>query len=316
MTTSRFRHLLGAAAAATSALAVVVSASPASARPATTPPAGSVAPAAPVTVAVADSPLGPILVDQNGVTLYLFTPDRLATSTCTGDCLTAWPVLAGPAGAGTGTAADDLGTITRPDDSSLQATFYGWPLYYFAGDKAPGDVNGQGKGAKWFLLDGEGGLVTATTPPATPPTAAPEPDGATTPAGGEEVVTPGSGPAPVSTVMLIDSPYGKVVGDGDGRALYAFVPDMPSTSVCLAECIANWPAFEGTPTAGTGVDASLFGSVVRSDDGKAQVTYRGWPLYYFDGDGKAGDILGQGLGGKWYVVAPNGEAIRTAAPAS
>lgn len=312
MTTSRFRHLLGAAAAATSALAVVVSASSASARPATTPPAGS---AAPVTVAVADSPLGQILVDQNGLTLYLFTPDRLATSTCTGDCLTAWPVLAGPAAAGTGITNEDLGAITRPDDSSLQATFYGWPLYYFAGDKAPGDLNGQGKGGKWFLVDGEGSLVMATTPPATPPSAAPESGEATTPAGGQ-APTPPSGPAPVSTVMLIDTPYGKVVGDGDGRALYAFVPDMPATSVCLDECIANWPAFEGTPTAGTGVDAALFGSVVRSDDGKAQVTYRGWPLYYFDGDGKAGDILGQGLGGKWYVLAPNGEAIRTAAPAS
>ena len=263
-------------------------------------------------MAVADSSLGKILVGQDGKTLYLFVPDRAATSACTGDCIGAWPALAGPASAGDGTDAEDLGTITRPDDSSLQVTFYGWPLYHFSGDAAAGDFNGQGKGGKWFLVNGQGAMITETTPPATPPTAAPETESsaaAAMPASSEASAS--SAPAPVSTVMLIDSPYGKVVGDDQGKALYAFVPDMPATSQCTGECAASWPALTGigTPTAGADVDASLFGSMVRADDGATQLTYRGWPLYYYAGDQKAGDTAGQGLGDKWYVVSPTGEAI-------
>ena len=60
--------------------------------------------------------------------------------------------------------------------------------------------------------------------------------------------------------------------------------------------------------AGEGVDATLLGTITR-DDGSTQVTYNGWPLYYFHEDAAAGDTNGQGLGGVWFLVSPEGEAI-------
>ena len=60
--------------------------------------------------------------------------------------------------------------------------------------------------------------------------------------------------------------------------------------------------------AGEGVDATLLGTITR-DDGSTQVTYNGWPLYYFQDDAAAGDTNGQGLGGVWFLVSPEGEAI-------
>jgi predicted lipoprotein with Yx(FWY)xxD motif len=65
-------------------------------------------------------------------------------------------------------------------------------------------------------------------------------------------------------------------------------------------------------SAGSGVDATLFGTTKRKD-GSLQVTYKGLPLYYFAGDTAAGDVKGQGLGSIWYVVAANGDVIKTAA---
>ena len=92
--------------------------------------------------------LGTVLVaGSNGMTVYTFTKDvkDSGTSACTGDCLVKWPALTVPAGttptAGSGITGK-LGTITRPDDGTLQVTYNGLPLYFFQNDKAPGDANG------------------------------------------------------------------------------------------------------------------------------------------------------------------------------
>jgi len=92
---------------------------------------------------------------SNQMTVYTFDKDTAnsGTSACTGACLTKWPALTVPAGA-TPTAASGvtgaLGTITRSDDSTTQVTYKGLPLYFFAGDKAPGDSNGHYPG--WELV--------------------------------------------------------------------------------------------------------------------------------------------------------------------
>lgn len=114
----------------------------------TTPAAGG------ATIALADSELGSILVDDAGRTLYMFVPDAQGPSVCTEGCLEAWPAIVGPATAGDGVDAALLGTATRTDDGSEQATCDGWPLYLFASDVSPGDVNGQGVGDNWYVLDG------------------------------------------------------------------------------------------------------------------------------------------------------------------
>ena len=88
-----------------------------------------------------------LIAGSNEMTLYIFTEDvrDSGESVCTGDCLVAWPALTVAAGE-TPTAGEGvtgvLGTITRPDDGSLQVTYDGLPLYFFQGDTAPGQANG------------------------------------------------------------------------------------------------------------------------------------------------------------------------------
>jgi predicted lipoprotein with Yx(FWY)xxD motif len=112
------------------------------------------------TVATADADLGTILVDGDGMTLYLFMPDAQGASTCADACADTWPALAGPATAGDGVDEALLSTADRPDDGSAQVTYNGWPLYHFSGDAAPGDTNGQGIGDIWFVVDAAGTAVT------------------------------------------------------------------------------------------------------------------------------------------------------------
>jgi predicted lipoprotein with Yx(FWY)xxD motif len=98
--------------------------------------------------------------------------------------------------------------------------------------------------------------------------------------------------------------------DAKGMTLYVFDKDTGTTSACTAGCAKAWPpaAATGSPTAGTGVDQSKVGTTKR-DDGTTQITYAGHPLYTFAGDAKAGDASGQGTGGIWWVVGPDGTKI-------
>jgi predicted lipoprotein with Yx(FWY)xxD motif len=106
-----------------------------------------------------DSALGTILVDSKGNTLYVFMNDTSDVSTCTGDCAASWPALIakGEVKAGGGGDVDEslLGTSAR-DDGKMQVTYNGHPLYYFSGDQAPGDTNGQGVGGIWFVVSPAG----------------------------------------------------------------------------------------------------------------------------------------------------------------
>jgi len=111
-------------------------------------------------VAIAASPLGRILVDSKGVTLYDFAKDKGAASTCYGACAALWPPLTtkGKPVAGHGVRASLLGT-TKRKDGKLEVTYNGHPLYYFVTDKKPGQTTGQGVnqfGAPWWVLSAAG----------------------------------------------------------------------------------------------------------------------------------------------------------------
>ena len=97
-----------------------------------------------------------------GNTLYVFLQDTGDTSTCTGDCAATWPALIakGEVKAGGGGGVDEslLGTSAR-DDGTMQVTYNGHPLYYFSGDQAPGDTNGQGIGDIWFVVSPAGDAI-------------------------------------------------------------------------------------------------------------------------------------------------------------
>jgi len=109
------------------------------------------------------TPLGRILVDANGRTLYLFEADKPDMSNCSGACLSLWPALTSQAEpqAGAGVAAAKIGTIAATG-GNRQVTYNRHPLYYYAADQKPGDTNGQGLnqfGAEWYVLAASGDKV-------------------------------------------------------------------------------------------------------------------------------------------------------------
>ncbi len=248
--------------------------------------------------------LGSFLVDDKGMTLYLFTKDTPNTSNCYDKCATAWPPLTttGKPVAGEGVDASKFGTTTRKDGST-QVTYNGWPLYYYFKDKAPGDITGQDVGNVWFVVSPAGDKVEsmqATKAPAM-----------TQPAATEAPAT--SAPASSNGTMVNlgnDPTLGSFLVDDKGMTLYLFTKDTPNTSVCYDKCAVAWPPLltSGTPVAGAGVDASKFGTTTRKD-GTTQVTYNGWPLYYYQKDKAPGDVTGQNVGEVWFVVSPAGDKI-------
>jgi predicted lipoprotein with Yx(FWY)xxD motif len=219
------------------------------------------------TVALGSSDtMGDYLVGPNGMTLYIFTHDPLDSSVCSGRCATAWPSL----------TVDSANNLTAPDgvpgdlgtitrdDGTLQVTYNGMPLYYWFRDAQPGDMTGQGVGNSWWIV-----------PPATV-YANPEGD--------------------VGTVLV----------GPKGMTLYHFTNDAPGVSNCSGQCLANWPPLLVDSADAVVSGENLLGELgtITRDDGTIQVTYNGWPLYYWKDDHARGDILGEGVGQKWYTVAP------------
>ena len=116
------------------------------------------------TVSTASSSLGSILVGANGRTLYVFDKDQPNKSECSGPCVSAWPVdqTSGTPKAGSGVKASLLGMIKR-SDGTTQVTYNHHPLYYYSGDTASGQQNGQGinaYGALWYVVSPNGNQMT------------------------------------------------------------------------------------------------------------------------------------------------------------
>ena len=120
-------------------------------------------------------------------------------------------------------------------------------------------------------------------------------------------------PASPSGGLKISTSGKGYLTDGSGRALYLWVADTGSKSVCSGECAQDWPPLTttGTPSVAGGVKAGDLGTSARAG-GAEQVTYHGHPLYYYEGDSGPGTTTGQGspqFGAKWWLVAPSGAAI-------
>ncbi|WP_369777341.1 SCO0930 family lipoprotein [Streptomyces sp. R33] len=117
-----------------------------------------------------------------------------------------------------------------------------------------------------------------------------------------------AGPAGQLSVRDIAS-VGSVVTDSAGMALYRFDKDTPQPpkSNCEGDCATAWPAVPADDaSAAAGIDASLLGSVARAD-GSKQLTLAGWPVYRYAKDTKAGEAKGEGVGGTWHALAPDGK---------
>lgn len=116
-------------------------------------------------VTVAHTGAGDALAGKDGRTLYVFTRDSAGTPTCTDSCATNWPPFTLDAGeatsAGSGVSADKLGTVAGANGAT-QVTYNGRPLYYFKGDSAAGEANGQGLNGVWFIAAPDGSVPAAS----------------------------------------------------------------------------------------------------------------------------------------------------------
>lgn len=111
-------------------------------------------------------------------------------------------------------------------------------------------------------------------------------------------------PAPVNSLKLLkNEKVGAYLADSQGRALYYFKKDEAGKSNCSGDCLVTWPAFTQKGFAvPEGFDRKDFGTITRQDNGEKQVTYQGFPLYYFAKDQQAGDVNGQGVKDVWFVI--------------
>src|SRR5207245_1131294 len=115
--------------------------------------------------------------------------------------------------------------------------------------------------------------------------------------------------APAVVATSDDASLGTILTDSKGMTLYLFTKDVPGISNCYDQCATNWPPLltQGAPVLNDGVEGAL--STTARKDGAVQVTYNGWPLYYWINDHNPGDTTGQNVGGVWFVLNP--EAPKT-----
>lgn len=111
-------------------------------------------------VQVAETDLGPILVDPDGFTLYIFTVDTDGESACYDSCAELWPPVPADTPISSDLDASLFGSTERTDGTE-QLTVNAMPLYLYTPDTSPGDTTGQGFNDVWFVVDAEGNMLTS-----------------------------------------------------------------------------------------------------------------------------------------------------------
>lgn len=217
-----------------------------------------------------DATFGQILTDSAGFALYFFSRDADGTSSCAGNCRSLWPPFYSSNAAGSDDIDDDdIGTITLAD-GTMQTTYKGWPLYYYAEDGAAGEVNGDGVGGNWFVAKPDYSVMLVQNQLV----------------GGDGVLYTGDlTPGEEQTQYLVDA-Y--------GRTLYGFINDRFATNNFTNPDFSNnavWPIYEA--------EVQSVPSSINVEDldvitvhGRTQLTYKGWPLYYFGQDAARGETKG------------------------
>ena len=136
----------------------------------------------------------------------------------------------------------------------------------------------------------------------------------------QDAGTPGAPPAPGAAPAALatrTTPLG-TVATSDGFTVYQFAKDTsnPPASMCSGACAKTWPpVMASDQLALNGVSVAEVGTVTRPDGG-VQLTLGGWPVYRYAKDKAPGDTTGQGVGGTWSALGPNGKPIKTAPAAS
>ena len=236
--------------------------------------------------------LGKVVTDSAGFTLYRFDKDTASPpkSNCEGECAKKWPVVAaGGASAAPGTDASLIGEVTRADGTK-QLTIGGWPMYRYAQDAKPGDAKGQGVGGTWYAA---------------------APDGKKAAPAADEAGSEDSGSDLAGLSVRKDPKLGDIVVDSRGMTVYRFKKDSawPMKTACTGACLEKWPVVAPVEKNDTkGITKKGFVTFARPD-GIKQQTIDCWPIYTFAGDEAPGDTNGQGVGGTWYAVSPQGKLV-------
>jgi len=125
----------------------------------------------------------------------------------------------------------------------------------------------------------------------------------------------GGAPATIDVAVQVSPLLGSYLTDSQGRTLYTYGNDFPGDcntaplSNCITDCVVSWPIFDaGARVLGAGLDDAAFGSIIR-EDGLAQTTYYGWPLYYYKSDLLLGQLTGQGKAKTWHAAEPTPPSI-------
>lgn len=236
--------------------------------------------------------LGKYLVDKNGRTLYFFANDVNGQSNCTGGCLVNWKALDMDSTSNqydAGLNAADFNSVTLASGVK-QLTYKGWLLYYYtpAGvPEAAGQTSGEGIGGVWFVAKPDYSIMIANYQ-----------------------LTGANGTNYLSNYTAGD---GRTVyfTDGKGNTLYSFARDSSLNNNFTAADFSNnavWPLYENQDiVVPSTLNKTLF--VVMDVFGRKQLTYNGWPLYYYGADNMVrGSNKGitipptQPVGSVWRVV--------------
>lgn len=213
--------------------------------------------------------VGTIYTNDDGGALYTRYTDEPGVVTCTLDCAQTWPPHT--------TSVTEQGIsgnfdVIPRDEGTSQWTLLGYPLYSFAGDAAPDDVNGDGVDNQWALarpipvtsadIDGDEALVAAGTTRA---------DG-----------------------------NSNTRQDRDNYTLYVFANDTEGASSCNGNCASSWPPLYAD--IGAVADGNRYTLITR-EDGTQQWAYDGKALYFWQGDNAAGEFNGADVP-DWSVARP------------
>ncbi|SFM64772.1 Predicted lipoprotein with conserved Yx(FWY)xxD motif [Chitinophaga sp. YR627] len=224
------------------------------------------------TVKVAsNTTFGAIMTDSTGKTLYFFSNDAQGIPTCKDGCAAVWPTFYVEESALTVDSSlnkADFTTVTRPDGTK-QTAYKGWPLYYYAQDAAAGEVKGDNVGTIWFVAKPDYSVMVANFQ-------LHGNDGTDYVLNNTGVIAAGTGTS-------------KYLVDDRGLTLYKFSNDKAGTNNFTNNDDTHnaiWPIYEisevkNVPTGFNKADFAIITVL-----GKKQITYKGWPMYYFGQDAK------------------------------